>query len=88
MVLVYVRSSSGLPQEVRFSLWDHDETDIRPSQLLRSEGKNDKPWCDTAGIAVDPADDEAIWVAHLFTTNKGSRRIAVGKILGKKISTK
>ena len=88
MVLVYVRSSSGLPQEVRFSLWDHDETDIRPSRLLRSEGENDNPWCDTAGIAVDPADDEAIWVAHIFTTNKGSRRIAVGKILGKKISTK
>lgn len=88
MVLVYVRSSSGLPQEVRFSLWDHDETDIRPSRLLRAEGKNDNPVFDTAGIAVDPADDEAIWVAHIFTTNKGSHRIAVGKILGEKISTK
>ena len=88
IVLVYVRSSSGLPQEVRFSLWDHDETDIRPSRLLRAEGNKDNPWYDTVGIAVDPADDEAIWVAHIFTTNKGSRRIAVGKILGKKISTK
>ncbi len=47
MVLVYVRSSTGLPQEVRFSLWDHDEKDIRPSRLLRAEGKNDGPWSDT-----------------------------------------
>jgi hypothetical protein len=88
MVFVYVRSSSGFPQEVRFSLWDHEETDIRPSRLLRAEGNNDNPWYDTAGIAVDPADDQAIWVAQIFKTSEGSNRIAVGKILGKKISTK
>jgi hypothetical protein len=94
MVLVYTRWSNTLqrPQEVRFSVWYHNESDIRPSRLLRA-GEAPYPAnafgaiTDTAGIAVDPADDESIWIAHIFaaknSSGSGSRRIAFGKVLGK-----
>jgi hypothetical protein len=39
---------------------------------------------DTAGIAVDPSDDEAVWVANIFAVPEANhQRIAVGKILGR-----
>jgi hypothetical protein len=88
IVVGYVRFSSEdskRAQQVRFSVWVHDEPDIRPSRLLRAGDamfafKN----TDTAGIAVDPSDDEAVWVANIFAVPEANhQRIAVGKILGR-----
>ena len=93
MVLVYARFSATLerPQEVRFSVWYHNEPDIRPSRLLHA---GEAPYSatvfgtgtDTAGISVDPSDDGSIWIAQIFAAKdaagKGTRRIAFGKVLG------
>jgi hypothetical protein len=87
IVVVYVRFSSEgskRSQQVRFSVWVHDEPDIRPSRLLRAGDAMFATNTDTAGIAVDPSDDEAVWVAHIFAGDpSGSNRIAVGKVLGR-----
>jgi hypothetical protein len=102
MVFVYTRSSATdkRPQEVRFSVWYHNESDIRPSRLLHAgeapyakvdsnTGKHYLDYgtgTDTAGIAVDPSDDEAIWIAQIFAakdaSGQGSNRIAFGKAFG------
>ncbi len=93
MVLVYARSSATLKrsQEVRFSVWYHNESDIRPSRLLHA---GEAPYSatefgrgtDTAGISVDPSDDESIWIAQIFAAKEGSgngtNRIAFGKVFG------
>jgi hypothetical protein len=84
---VYSRFStdeSQWRQEVRFSVWYHNESDIRPSRLLHA-GEAAMAWgTDTAGIAVDPSNDERIWIAHIFaakdTAGQPDRRIAVGAV--------
>ncbi len=92
MVIVYTRYSADKAQhlEVRYSVWYHDEADIRPSRLLKG-GESDYATgtnlgTDTAGVAVDPSDDEAIWVAQSFAAKddygNGYRRIAVGRVFG------
>ena len=92
MVFVYGRWSPTVPrpQEVRFSVWYHDEPDIRPDRLLQAgeapySGNVFGTGTDTAGIAVDP-DDEAIWIAHIFAaknaSGNGVNRIAIGKVFG------
>jgi len=85
MVLSYVRFSTEsptLPQEVRFSVWYHGDPDIRPSRLLRAGEIVNAFDMDTSAIAVDPVDDEGIWIAHFFATENGSKRIAVGRVFG------
>jgi hypothetical protein len=97
MVFVYTRSSATdkRPQEVRFSVWYHNESDLRPSRLLHAGEApfvDDKgklyygTGTDTAGIAVDPSDHEAIWIAQIFAakdaSGKAFKRIAFGKVFG------
>jgi hypothetical protein len=87
-----------LKQEVRFNVWYHNEPDVRPSRLLKAgealywlNPNNNKKevyatGTDTSGIAVDPSDDEAIWIAHIFAAKNNAgyayRKIAFGKIFG------
>jgi hypothetical protein len=88
IVMVYSRYSIDKPQsqEVRFSVWYQNESDIRPSRRLHAAEAVGAWGTDTAGIAVDPADDNAIWIAHIFaaknSAGNGYRRIAVGKVFG------
>lgn len=102
-MVFYTRSSATdkRPQEVRFSVWYHNESDLRPSLLVHA---GEAPYVDdkgklyyghgtdTAGIAVDPSDseavdNEAIWIAQIFAakdaSGKGFNRIAFGKVFGK-----
>lgn len=82
--------------EARYTAFLSGEPDNRPSALLQkgagpfganvadaasvAGGSN----LDTAGIAVDPFDDEAIWMAHGYSWNTGGGwRLAVGKVFGK-----
>jgi len=89
MVLVYTRYSTiqaQQRQEVRFSVWYHNEADVRPSRLLKSGDGYYAHGTDTAGIAVDPSDDESIWMAQIFAARASNgnpyRRIAVGRVFG------
>lgn len=93
MVLVYTRYPVDNPQheEVRFSVWPHNEPDIRPSRLLQAAEADHpnpdwNPGTDTAGIAVDPSDDERVWIAQTFAAKDKAgnpyKRIAVGRVFG------
>jgi len=88
MVLVYTRYSVDKPQrmEVRFSSWLHTEPDIRPSRLLQAAEADYKDVTDTSGIAVDPWDDEGVWIAQIFAAKDKAgnppKRIAVGRVFG------
>ncbi len=100
MVVVYARTGSKIFPEVRFSAYYDNEGDIRPSRLLKageasyelgydSYDSSDAvlPWGDTAGACVDPADENAVWIAQQFTTkdaptNNGNYDIAVGRVFG------
>jgi hypothetical protein len=83
MVLVYARTGQTIYPEVRFSVYLHNESDIRPSRLLKGgdaaydiPNYNDPnnnpilvlPWGDTAGACVDPTDDTAVWVAQEYAS--------------------
>ncbi len=94
MVIVYARSGMTLFPEVRYSTFFDKESDLRFSRLLQAGGAPYGPpcvgpgpcpvlrWGDTAGAAVDPADDTAIWVAQQFANAIGGWDIWVGKIFG------
>ena len=97
LVVVYNRTSHKIFSEVRYSTWLHDEVDVRPSRLLR-KGDGPMPVdllkcatpdsckpkkLDTAGVALDPFDNRAIWIAHLFANSTGGWSVAVGKVFGK-----
>ena len=98
LVVVYNRTSHKIFSEVRYSTWLHNEVDLRPSQLLR-KGDGPMPvsllTCappnsckgkklDTAGVALDPFDNKAIWIAHLFANSTGGWSVAVGKVFGQR----
>jgi hypothetical protein len=97
LVVVYSRTSPQMFPQVRYSTWLHGEGDLRPSQILRKGdgpipanitdclpfGKCSGLRTDTAGVAVDPFDHTAIWLAHLFANSSGGWSVAVGKVLGK-----
>jgi hypothetical protein len=65
---------------MRISTWMNDESDIRPSRLIKAGDRQYQfteltkekypilPWADIAGACVDPHDDSSIWVATCFTT--------------------
>jgi hypothetical protein len=87
MVLVYTRYSVDDPKrmEVRFSSWLHTEPDIRPSRLLQAAEADYTHVTDTSGIAVDPSDDEGVWIAQIFAAKDKAgfpKRIAVGRVFG------
>ena len=97
LVVVYNRTSHKIFSEVRYSTWLHNEVDLRPSRLLR-KGDGPMPVnlldcarpnsckakkLDTAGVALDPFDNRAIWIAHLFANSSGGWSVAVGKVFGK-----
>ncbi|HEY5036835.1 MAG TPA: CARDB domain-containing protein, partial [Chthoniobacterales bacterium] len=83
IAVVYGRTSSKLFMETRFSTWLHNEGDIRPSRILQSgQAGISAQHPDTAGVALDPFDNQAIWMAHEFASSSGPR-IAVGKVFGK-----
>lgn len=83
IAVVYGRTSSKLFMETRFSTWLHNEADIRPSRILQSgQASIGAQHPDTAGVALDPFDNQGIWMAHEFASSSGPR-IAVGKVFGK-----
>jgi len=88
LVTTYVRSGVTLPPETRYSVWYHNEPSQRMSSVLQagtgnqpSQGATKGYRDDTAGIAVDPFDDTAIWIAHSYA-NSGNVGWAVGKVFG------
>jgi hypothetical protein len=92
MIVVWVRfakDTANRSQEVRFNAWYDDESDIRPSRHLQGGGAMGT-WdpTDTAGIAVDPSDDETIWMAHTYVgkdaAGSATAKIAVGAVYAKK----
>jgi hypothetical protein len=88
IAVVYGRTSPKMFMETRFSVWKHDEFDIRPSRELQA-GKapipvmKDPVHPDTAGVSLDPFDGESIWIAHTFADSDSSPSVAVGKVFGK-----
>jgi hypothetical protein len=96
IAVVYGRSSPKMFMETRFSTWLHDEVDIRPSrELQKGEApipahlSDCAPGCkpihpDTAGVALDPFDNESIWIAHSFADPGSNVRVAVGKVFGER----
>ncbi len=92
-VLVYARSASNLYPEARYSAFFRNESDIRPSRLLKGgEAAYDNGnamvlrWGDLAGASVDPKDDNGIWITHQYArTSAGSNNwgLWVGKVFGK-----
>jgi hypothetical protein len=88
LAVTYVRSGVNLSPEARYSVWYHGEAHQRPSNVLQA-GTGNQPSSgatkgyrdDTAGVAVDPFDDTAIWIAHSYA-NGGSVGWAVGKVFG------
>jgi len=88
LAVTYVRSGVSLPPETRYSVWYHGEPQQRPSNVLQA-GTGNQPSSgpkkgyrdDTAGVAVDPFDDTAIWIAHSYA-NGGGVGWAVGKVFG------
>ncbi|HET7618494.1 MAG TPA: CARDB domain-containing protein [Vicinamibacterales bacterium] len=90
MAIVYVRSSAGLYPEARYSVYPGNWNDVLPSRVLKAgEGPLGKNQTDTAGIAVDPFDDTAIWMADSYAYNpnpgvsQAQQRLAVGKVFGR-----
>jgi hypothetical protein len=83
IAVVYGRTSPKMFMETRFSTWMHNEVDIRPSrELQKGQASISGTHPDTAGVALDPFDNEGIWIAHEFADSSGQTRIAVGKIFG------
>ena len=87
VVAVYARYGAELEhrqQEVRFNTWIHGEPDIRPSHLLKVGEIDYASGTDTSGIAIDPADENVVWMAHLYAAKEGvdkaCNRIAIGKV--------
>jgi hypothetical protein len=94
VVAVYMRTGDKVFPEARYSIYYHNEKDIRPSTLLHggtlslcydTDDPKAPPYCgnmDTAGIAVDPTDDTAIWVAHYFANaSPQGGYFAIGKVV-------
>jgi hypothetical protein len=105
-VLVYNRTDGGknatIWPEARYSVYFHDEPDIRPSHVLmhattKSVATPKSPatteWsADTAGIAVDPDDEQVVWMVHTFdgtnANNDPELRLAVGRFVAVKTNIK
>lgn len=99
LVVGYVRAGETFHPEARFSAWMADDPDLLPSRLLRvgeyPVGQNVPPGedepvgrLDFTGMAVDPFDDTAVWMALAFadraqpTSTSGRYRLTVGKVFG------
>jgi hypothetical protein len=84
LVTTYNRTGKSLPPEVRYSAWFHDEDAPRPSAVLRQGTGTEKDQFrdDTAGIAVDPFDDTAIWMSHTYAAGVEKQGLVVGKVFG------
>lgn len=86
MVIIYARIGSTIYPQVRFSVYYHNESDIRPSRLLHDgeapydQGGSPLRWGDCAGASVDPSDDTAIWVVHEYAKTGGNYGIWVGEV--------
>lgn len=88
LVTVYNRSSKDLAQEVRYSMLPAGGS-MRPSRLLmpgeHDPNKSTVPnyqQPDTVGAAVDPYDQDSIWLAHIYADQESQLRIVVAKVLG------
>jgi hypothetical protein len=96
-VVVYQRGGPQLPLESRYSVYMHNESDIRPSAVLHKgdstigpnstpaldmAGSNHLDNFDTAGIARDPSDG-GIWMYHVFAS-AGNPAMAIGEVFGVK----
>lgn len=107
MVVAYGRSGTQLYPEVRYSVHYDVEQDIRPSRLLKAGqdpikyGADPAPGKETLiqlhdlnSAAVDPYDDEAVWMAAPYATalnnppapntDRTNYAVWVGKVFGVK----
>ncbi len=81
VVTVYVRAGKSLYPEVRYAVLYPGETTFRASQRLHSGDFAATGNLDTAGIALDPADNLTIWMTHGYgDSGGGTHRLVVGKV--------
>ncbi len=87
-VVVYSRSGNGIWPEVRYSVLELNEADMRSSRLLKAGESKYTASCDTAcwmsgdtgGASADP-DGISVWIAHAYATSN-IFQIWVGKVFG------
>lgn len=90
MVIVYNRStgfgSTVLP-EVRFSVFYHNESQPRPSAVLKrgdfqpKDKKGNDDTIDLATAVVDPSDDLTVWMAHEYGDKASSAyKTIIGRV--------
>ena len=68
-------------QEVRYSVWYSDESDLRSSRLLKSgSGKwpSRRLTTDIGGMTLDPS-GTSVWMTQIFSTTARNRRFAFGQ---------
>ena len=91
IAVVYGRTSPRMFMEARFSTWLHNELDFRPSRELHQGesplGADCTAPCkdrhpDTAGVSVDPFDQQGIWIGHAFADSGSNAMLEVGKVFG------
>ena len=82
-----ITTKNTLYNEARYSALYHNEPTTRPSAVLhKGEAPIDDPagedrqGLDMAGIAVDPGDDETIWMTHAYAHQGSSYRMVVGAV--------
>jgi len=76
MAIVYTRVGATLSPEIRYSAYGANDSDLQPSQLLKTMGASYTnsvcgQWCsnggvgniDTGGAGLDP-DDISVWISH------------------------
>jgi hypothetical protein len=87
-VVVYNRSSGAVYPEARYTLWHHGEADVRPSAVLATgstspgfSSTNPTTWnSDMGGAALDPDDEQTVWIAHVHSVKGTTTNISVGKV--------
>jgi PKD repeat protein len=93
MVVGYQRSGATVFPESRFAVyWNtkqqqpHQDVVLRKGEYPLTGGSGTVGRIDTTGAAVDPFDDESVWLIHAFvkkiSKTTGSYRYVVGKVLG------
>jgi hypothetical protein len=91
IAVVYGRSSPKMFMEARFSTWLHNALDFLPSRELHKGeaplGADCTAPCkpvhpDTAGVSVDPFDQQGIWIGQSFADASAKSKVEVGKVFG------
>jgi hypothetical protein len=87
IIISYERRSTAvtvLNPEVRYSVLYHNESTTRPSAVLhKGEAMTDDPYAyglDMSMDALDPSDDQTIWMVGAYATAGGGYEMVVGAV--------